>query len=175
MPVCFEPRRLTFIDFLASFTGREPSLPVAIEDFEYRGAKEGIFCRETCTFVASTMPRRIKRRLFIFNAYFRFRHASVTDGAVVAESGGSIHGSSIFVLGEAAQYRTQGRRRLLRKRKNKRRGIGSLRIRWPGSDLSFDRILSRPASPDRRRTGIAPRAPRKLQPSVCPVMSFFRE
>lgn len=46
---------------------------------------------------------------YTFNAYFRFRHASVTNGAVVAESGGSIHGSSPFVLGEAAQYRTQGR------------------------------------------------------------------
>lgn len=40
--------------------------------------------------------------------YFCFRHASITDGAFVAESGRSIHGSSASVLGEAAQYRTEG-------------------------------------------------------------------
>jgi len=47
------------------------------------------------------------------NVYFCFRHASITDGAFVAESGRSIHGSSASVLGEAAQYRTEGRIRLL--------------------------------------------------------------
>lgn len=45
------------------------------------------------------------------NVYFCFRHASITDGAF-AESGRSIHGSSAPVLGEAAQYRTEGRVRL---------------------------------------------------------------
>lgn len=65
---------------------------------------------------------RIEKGIFIFNAYFRFRHASVTNGAVVAESGGSIHGSSPFVLGEAAQYRTQGRRRFEKNRERKQRG-----------------------------------------------------
>lgn len=74
----------------------------------------------------------IKKRLFIFNAYFRFRHASVTNGAVVAESGGSIHGSSSFVLGEAAQYRTQGRRRSLKREKKgegEQNGKGAAELR----------------------------------------------
>lgn len=46
---------------------------------------------------------------YFVNVYFCFRHASITDGAFVAESGRSIHGSSASVLGEAAQYRTEGR------------------------------------------------------------------
>lgn len=47
------------------------------------------------------------------NVYFRFRHASITNGAFVAESGRSIHGSSSSVLGEAAQHRIEGRYRLV--------------------------------------------------------------
>lgn len=69
-----------------------------------------------------TFLERIEKGIFTFNAYFRFRHASVTNGAVVAESGGSIHGSSPFVLGEAAQYRTQGRHRFEKNRERKQKG-----------------------------------------------------
>lgn len=83
---------------------------------------EFTFCVETrkTHFLGDQTTLDWIKRLFIFNAYFRFRHASVTNGAVVAESRGSIHGSSSFVLGEAAQYRTQGRRRSLTEKKEEK-------------------------------------------------------
>lgn len=64
--------------------------------------------------IANTLLGHIGFFHFV-NVYFCFRHASITDGAFVAESGRSIHGSSASVLGEAAQYRTEGRIRLLKR------------------------------------------------------------
>jgi len=52
---------------------------------------------------------------YFVNVYFCFRHASITDGAFVAESGRSIHRSSASVLGKATQYRTEGRNPLAEK------------------------------------------------------------
>lgn len=69
---------------------------------------------------ADVRPRDVRRAAITLddigffhsvNVYFCCRHASITDGAFVAESGRSIHGSSSSVLGEAAQYRTEGERR----------------------------------------------------------------
>lgn len=74
------------------------------------------------------------------NVYFCFRHASITDGAFVAESGRSIHGSSASVLGEAAQYRTEGRIRLLKRLLNYihfRITSGQLRTRMTPRDIDL--------------------------------------
>lgn len=79
------------------------------------------------------------------NVYFCFRHASITDGAFVAESGRSIHGSSSSVLGEAAQYRIEGegnvalRAGLFEEQRSQRRDLARFHLSQTGFDLFRER------------------------------------